>query len=125
MTTGQFLQTGGCHCRALRYAISQPPLGVYVCHCTDCQSFTFTGSPRLVRRVLGSGTISTRWICPECGVWICGGSKLDAVAPEKRVVRGGTLDDTSWLKPTTHYWTRSAQPWIIFPQGVTIYETQP
>jgi hypothetical protein len=141
MTTGQFLQTGGCHCRALRYAISQPPLGVYVCHCTDCQSlsgaafamgvvipaaaFTFTGSPRLVRRVLGSGTISTRWICPECGVWVCGGSKLDAVAPEKRVVRGGTLDDTSWLKPTTHYWTRSAQPWIIFPQGVTIYETQP
>jgi hypothetical protein len=141
MTTGQFLQTGGCHCRALRYAISQPPLGVYVCHCTDCQSlsgaafamgvvipaaaFTFTGSPRLVRRVLGSGTISTRWICPECGVWICGGSKLDAVAPEKRVVRGGTLDDTSWLKPTTHYWTRSAQPWVIFPQGVTIYETQP
>jgi len=89
-------------------------------------AFSLTGSPRLVRRVLGSGTIASRWICPDCGVWICGGSKLDAVAPdEKRVVRGGTLDDTSWLRPTTHYWTRSAQPWIIFPAGVTIYETQP
>jgi hypothetical protein len=153
MTTGPFLQTGGCHCHALRYTITQPPLGVYVCHCTDCQSlsgaafaigvvipaaafaigvvipaaaFTLAGSPRLVPRVLGSGIISNRWICPECGVWICGGSKLDVVAPgEKRVVRGGTLDDTSWLKPTTHYWTRSAQPWIVFPEGVTIHETQP
>jgi hypothetical protein len=89
MTTDPFLQTGGCHCRALRYTITQPPLGVYVCHCTDCQSlsgaafamgvvipaaaFTLTGLPRLVRRVLGSGAISNRWICPECGVWICGG----------------------------------------------------
>jgi hypothetical protein len=114
---------------------------VYVCHCTDCQSlsgaafamgvvipaaaFTLTGSPRLVPRILGSGMIGNRWICPECGIWICGGSRLDVVAPEKRVVRGGTLDDTSWLKPTTHYWTRSAQPWIIFPEGVTIHETQP
>ncbi len=142
MTTGLFLQAGGCHCRALRYTITQPPLGVYVCHCTDCQSlsgaafaigvvipaagFTLAGSPRLVRRVLGSGMVGNRWICSECGVWICGGSKLDVVAPdEQRVVRGGTFDDTSWLRPTTHYWTRSAQPWIIYPDGVTTYETQP
>ena len=142
MTTEQFLQAGGCHCRALRYTITQPPLAAYVCHCTDCQSlsgaafamgvvvpaaaFALVGSPRLVPRVLGSGIISNRWICPECGVWICGGSKLDALAPgEKRVVRAGTFDDTSWIKPTTHYWTRSAQPWIVFPEGVKTYETQP
>jgi hypothetical protein len=142
MTTETFLQTGGCHCRALHYAITQPPLGVYACHCTDCQSlsgsafgigvvvpapaFSLTGSPRRVQRVLGSGRIGNRWICPDCGVWICGGSSLDITDPnEKRVVRGGTLDDTSWLKPTTHFWTRSAQPWIVFPDGVAIHETQP
>ena len=45
---------------------------------------------------------SDRWICSECHVWICGSSKLDVVAPhEKRVVRGGTFDNTSRLKPTT------------------------
>jgi hypothetical protein len=142
MDAGPFLRAGGCNCRALRYSIIQPPLGVYVCHCTDCQSlsgaafaigvvipagaFILTGSPRLVQRILGSGAITHRWICPECGVWICGGSKLDVVAPgEKRVVRGGTFDDTSWIKPTTHYWTCSAQSWIIFPEGVTIHATQP
>ena len=86
MTTEPFLMTGGCHCRALRYKLTAPPLGVYVCHCTDCQSlsgaafaigavvptpaFTLTGSPRLIRRVLGSGTISYRAICPDCGVWV-------------------------------------------------------
>jgi hypothetical protein len=142
-TAVTFPQTGGCHCGTLRYTVTQKPLAVYACHCTDCQSlsgsafgigvivpapaFTLTGSPRLVQRVLGSGKIGNRWICPDCGVWICGGSRLDIVSPgEMRVVRGGTLDDTSWLMPTTHYWTRSAQPWIVFPEdGVTIYETQP
>jgi len=138
----QFLQAGGCHCRALRYTITQPPLWAYVCHCTDCQSlsgsafamgvvvpaaaFTLAGTPRLVPRVLGSGTISYRWICPECGIWVCGGSKLDALAStEKRVVRAGTFDDTSWIKPTLHFWTRSARPWVILPEDATIYETQP
>src|SRR5580693_1935208 len=72
MSAEPFLLTGGCHCRALRYTLTAPPLGAYVCHCTDCQSlsgaafaigvvvpapaFTLAGSPRLIRRVLGSGT---------------------------------------------------------------------
>ncbi|MEA2739428.1 MAG: hypothetical protein QOH05_2735 [Acetobacteraceae bacterium] len=142
MSAEAFLLTGGCHCRALRYTVTGRPLGAYVCHCTDCQSlsgtafaigvvvpaaaFDLTGSPRLVRRVLGSGTISSRWICPGCGVWVCGGSKLDAVASaDMRVVRGGTFDDTAWIRPTAHYWTRSAQPWVVFPEGVTLHATQP
>lgn len=40
MNAQPFLLTGGCHCRALRYAVTQAPLGVYVCHCTDCQSLS-------------------------------------------------------------------------------------
>jgi hypothetical protein len=32
-----------------------------------------------------------------------------------RSVRAGTLHDTSWLRPTVHFWTRSKQPWIILP----------
>ena len=28
---------GGCQCRAVRYQITAPPLGVYNCHCKDCQ----------------------------------------------------------------------------------------
>jgi hypothetical protein len=42
-----------------------------------------------------------------------------------RSVRAGTLDDTSWLKPTAHIWTRSKQPWITLPEGDRCFETQP
>jgi hypothetical protein len=42
-----------------------------------------------------------------------------------RVVRGGTLDDTSGLKPTMHFWTRSRQPWVALPDDATLFETQP
>jgi hypothetical protein len=42
-----------------------------------------------------------------------------------RNVRGGTFDDTSWLRPTVHFWTRNKQPWIATPEGDKIFETQP
>jgi hypothetical protein len=40
-------------------------------------------------------------------------------------VRGGTLDDTSWLRPTVHLWTRSKQPWITLPDSDQSFATQP
>ena len=40
-------------------------------------------------------------------------------------VRAGTLDDTSWLRPARHIWTRSKQPWITFAEGDQIFEAQP
>jgi hypothetical protein len=40
-------------------------------------------------------------------------------------VRCGTLDDTSWLHPTIHFWTRSKQPWITLPEGDQRFDTQP
>lgn len=137
-----FYQTGGCHCRSLRYAITEPPLRTYICHCMDCQSlsgsafgigvvvraasFTLDGTPRIVQRILGSGKVGNRLTCPECGVWICGDAKIHPeTGVEQRIVRGGTLDDTKWLQPTAHFWTRSAQPWFLLPQGATIYETNP
>jgi hypothetical protein len=40
-------------------------------------------------------------------------------------VRGGTLDDTSWLRPTVHFWTRTMQPWVALPEGDQRFETQP
>lgn len=40
-------------------------------------------------------------------------------------VRAGSLDDTSWLRPTRHIWTGSKQPWITFASGDEIFEGQP
>ena len=40
-------------------------------------------------------------------------------------VPAGTLDDTSWLRPTVHFWTRNKQPWVALPEGNQSFATQP
>jgi hypothetical protein len=131
-------QTGGCQCGAIRYEITQTPQMVYTCHCTDCQRMTSSafsmgcvlpegvfrfvrGEPKAVQRLADSGRETIWWICPECGSWVCAARPGATV----RNVRGGTLDDTSWLRPTVHFWTRSKQPWIALPDGGRNFETQP
>jgi hypothetical protein len=37
-------------------------------------------------------------------------------------MRPGTLDDTSGGR--SRIWTRSAQPWFVFPEGVAKFEKQ-
>jgi len=78
------------------------------------------GELKPIERKGDSGRTVTRLVCPECGSWICNGPRLDG-----RRVRAGTLDDTSWVRPTTHFWTRSKQPWVVLPEGDQVFETQP
>jgi hypothetical protein len=131
--------TGGCLCGKVRYEIAEAPRLVYTCHCVDCQrltssafsmaidvrdgAFRLIGSePRALQSIADSGRAKVRLVCPECGCWIC-----DAPRPDTglRRVRSGTLDDTSWLRPTVHFWTRSKQPWVVIPDGDQVFETQP
>lgn len=114
--------TGGCPCGAVRYAISAFPLFLYACHCTDCQrqsgsAFALNmpvateafrvvaGTPTGWRRLAPSGATVVSWFCGDCGGRI-NGERIGR--PELTVVRAGTLDDTSWLSPGAHFYTRSA-----------------
>jgi hypothetical protein len=136
--------TGGCVCGAIRYEITQAPVSVYTCHCTDCQRITSSAfsigmvvpadafrpagleAKAAPGGVTAGGRVKSRWICPDCGTWLYGGPKIGTEPPgTQRVIRGGTLDDTSWLQPTTHFWTRSKQKWVVLPEGETQFETQP
>jgi hypothetical protein len=118
--------SGGCQCGALRYEIRQAPLMVYNCHCTECQKvgggafstpvtvlesgFAFTtGEPRTVEWRSEAGNLRVGFFCGACGTRIAQGQ-----VPSIGVfsVRGGTLDDTSWVEPVGDIWTRSAQPWV-------------
>lgn len=129
--------TGGCQCGACRYEIAAAPRGAYTCHCTACQNHTGSafsmavvvdeadfrmtrGELKPIERKGDSGRTVTRLVCPDCGSWICNGPR-----PDGRRVRVGTLDDTSWVKPTMHFWTRSKQPWVVLPEGDQVFETQP
>ncbi len=131
--------TGGCLCGAVRYEITAAPELAYTCHCLDCQRLTSSAfsmaiivpdaafrligtEPRSLQTFADSGRMKIRLVCPECGCWISGASDADSGL---RRVRVGTLDDTSWVRPTTHYWTRSKQPWVTIPAGDQLFETQP
>ena len=133
--------TGGCSCGAIRYEIASFPLLLYTCNCTDCQTrsgsafalnmpvaaggFRITqGQPKAWRSISPKGVPVTSWFCGGCGVRLYGER---AGRAESVNVRAGTLDDTSWLVPAAHFFTRStsAQAWVQPVAGASCFETQP
>jgi hypothetical protein len=120
---------GGCQCGFVRYRVEREPLGLAVCHCRECQrqsgsAFGISlavpdGAFQLVSGALktfevkcDSGRIKTCAFCPECGTRIFHQTVGDMS------VKAGTLDDTSWLRPDSHYWTTRKQSWVLLPDGV-------
>ncbi|MDJ0788900.1 MAG: GFA family protein [Myxococcota bacterium] len=133
-----FPQAGGCLCGDLRFELSENPISVYACHCTDCQKETgsafvvsatvrseafewTTGAPETWHVTLPDGRIKGSEYCPRCTSKLGGQSRFEGV----RSVDTGAFDDTSWLTPPVHIWTRSAQPWIRFPEGALLYDQSP
>lgn len=131
--------TGGCQCSSIRYHINAAPLTLYVCYCTECQrqstagfgmsmpvpraGFTLTtGSPTLWSRTAASGRTVQCAFCPQCGTRVFHAPSRN---PDVVNVKPGTLDDTRWLKPVGHLWTRSAQPWLTIPSDAIVFDAQP
>ena len=70
-----------------------------------------------------SGKPLSRKFCRNCGSSLA--TETEAL-PGAIIIKAGTLDDKSWLKPNYHLWTNSAQPWVriepgakTFPKGRT------
>jgi hypothetical protein len=131
-------QVGGCLCSAVRYRLNTDPVTLYACHCTDCQagsgsafglslliqedSLEFTGaSPARFECRLDSERRKRTFYCSDCHTEVCGISSVAGI----RNLRPGTLDDTSWLEPVGHIWTRSAQRWVSLAEGTLQYPEQP
>jgi hypothetical protein len=138
MTNDRLPLSGGCQCGAVHYRITGWPVTLYCCHCTECQrqaSSAFGMSlrvarddvdidwPAMARRVRDVGRPNEvhGHFCANCGVRIV----HDRPGEANVTIKAGTLDDTSWLNPVGHIWTASAQPWMRFPDGSLVYETQP
>jgi hypothetical protein len=133
-----FPQHGGCLCGDVRYSLGEDPLTLYACHCTDCQrqsgaSFSLSmvvrrealrivrGSPCEYSIELADGRRKQSSFCGRCSTRLSGPSRVAGLA----VLEPGTLDDTGWVRPVAHIWTRSAQPWLPIPQGVLHFARQP
>jgi hypothetical protein len=138
--------SGGCLCSVVRYEITRAPIFVYACHCMDCQGstssafsvgvvvpadgFQVSGSDN-TRLVFGgiaasNGRVKQRRVCTKCGTWLYGDERNHAkYTGLVRIVRSGTFDDQTWISPAAHYWVKRAQHWIVFPDDVRRYDTQP
>jgi hypothetical protein len=111
---------------------------VNVCHCSECQrqsgsafgmsmmvpqaNLVVEGTLKSFTRSSASGRPLSCHFCPECGTRIY---HVPSYAHGVLNVKPGTLDDPSWLRPGTHFWTSSRQPWVTLPDGVAHHERQP
>lgn len=135
------IRAGGCQCGAVRYELRGDPLMVYACHCTICQkqsgsafgmAVVFDGGALAMRGIApthfvrqGHGRTFRCYFCPRCGTriyhqWFTAEGDFPFLN-----VKPGTLDDTSWIRPGCHVWTRHAQPWIRFAADDLVFEQQP
>jgi hypothetical protein len=129
---------GGCLCGQLRYTASAEPVFTGVCHCKNCQKESGTafnvvvavprsavsieGSPRTYASKGDSGKDYIRRLCPNCGSTLL---SEPAALPGVAVLRAGTLDDTSWLKPSMEIYCDSAQPWVQLGGGMQRFPKMP
>ena len=137
VTLPTFPVQGGCQCGAVRYTLKAPPITFYLCHCTECQkqSASAFGESVQVRpedvevtagelalfKKQGERSMLHGEFCPNCGC------RIFTKRPSRPTwnIKGGTLDDCSWLMPAGHIWARSKQPFIHIRPDEISYEGQP
>ena len=116
---------GGCLCGLIRYRLTDEPLTLCACHCTDCQtlagsafrvnaaapfaSFKLTrGEPKTYVKTAESGAQRLHGFCPDCGTPIYSVAPVDPIFMFLRV---GAIHERKSLPPTKQIWLRSAVTW--------------
>ncbi len=130
-------RTGGCLCGQVRYRLTAEPLAARICWCKDCQHLASNGTvnaifPTAAIEITGttdeytsaadSGNHVRRRFCPRCGSHLFADS---TGRPNLTVVRVGTLDDPSSVKPTANIWSSSAPKWACLDTALERIERQP
>jgi hypothetical protein len=130
-------RTGRCLCGAVHYRIAAEPVITRICWCRDCQRLAANGTVNAlvptdaltVDGVTGeyagtadSGNRLARRFCPQCGTHLFANS---SARPQFTVVRVGTLDDPSSVRPAVNIWAGSAPAWACLDPALDRAERQP
>ena len=119
------LAKGGCLCGDYSYQFPRDSvISTFHCHCKDCQVSTGSGRATLLMvpaaALMEQGSLKTftvkgtegssvsRGFCPNCGSPVV--SRLEEM-PAVRLVKAGTLEDSSWVQADLSCWTSSAEAW--------------
>lgn len=90
--------------------------------CVDC-SLPLTGAPTKSYQDKGdSGQPVYRHFCGNCGSPVF--SEV-TVTPQLDWIKAGILDDTREVRPTASIWCSSAQPWVVYPEGMARFAENP
>ena len=123
---------GSCMCENVQYNSAEEPFAQAVCHCLDCQKQTGTAfsvvvglheaelklsgaSHATIVTIGDTGKQTIRHFCNNCGSPIY--SQPHAY-PGIAFLKAGTLDDTTWLKPTLNVYCETAQSWVTIDEGM-------
>jgi hypothetical protein len=129
---------GGCRCGAVRYVANADPVFVGLCHCRNCQKETgsafsvvlglpanavaVSGTVKVFDSVGDSGKATHRAFCPTCGSSV---THWADILEGLTMVNAGTLDDPSWVRPTSQIYCDSAQPWVELGGGMQSFPRMP
>src|SRR5262245_9587387 len=119
---------GGCHCGAVRYALSAAPEGSMICHCQTCRRVSggvvvawvsveedqFAVSKGAPAKYASSPNIE-RQFCAACGTQLTY-RRIDE--PYGIDIATTTLDDPNAFPPTHHSWLSHDLDWVKFGDGL-------
>lgn len=131
----QYFATGQCLCGNVKYTISSAPIRMGQCHCDHCRRLSGTGHSSnafFVKDTVhiegetsrydstaDTGTIITRYFCPNCGSRLFGTSNANTSIIS---VTAGTLDDSSWFKPNAIVYNKRKPAWDFMDESVPVFE---
>ena len=119
--------TGGCGCGAVRFELSEPPLGAVYCHCTRCQRRSGSAASASASVAPGSVTIlqgedrvrgwtpeggRTKAFCGDCGSAVFVVNPADGTIA---AVRMGAFDEDPGVRPSARQFTAYAAAWEPIP----------
>lgn len=130
-------RTGGCLCSEVRYRLTAEPVAARICWCRDCQRISGNGTVNAIfpsSAIEATGSISEyvsqadsgnyiqRRFCPLCGCHLFADS---SGRQGFTVVRIGTLDDPSSVRPMANIWSASAPDWACLDPALDRSDQQP
>ena len=132
-------QTGRCQCGEITYSLKKDRvISGHHCHCKDCQRTTGSGKATILfiaKKYVdlngelkyfeskgSSGSHVRRGFCPNCGSGVLSYSKE---LPRILFVKAGTLDDSTWVKIDSNFFTKSANAWDSVDESIKCFDGNP